>query len=33
MALNRHRIRAFLCIVASAAVSVGLIVWVVRTFF
>lgn len=32
MALNRNRLRAFLCIAASAAVSIGLIVWAVQEF-
>jgi hypothetical protein len=32
MALNRNRIRALLCIAVSAATSIGLIVWAVRTF-
>jgi len=27
MSFNRNRIRAFLCIAASAAVSIGLIAW------
>jgi len=31
MSFNRNRIRAFLCIAASAAVSLGLVAWAVTT--